>query len=198
MTSVTKERRDARFVKLSASLSRYETAMREALAALEWALSKVPSFEYSPLQKVWYCKFCSMSSNQGSGWLIVHKNDCPLGNAVNITDRAEERPVIAERMDSEGFRWDSDSVDLFIRANGHSCNLMARILNDHDNRLWNRAQNEIGKAEAAEEPAESKLEAIRAVVEHCSHAHGITSTTCFKCRILAILDAQPSTPEPKP
>lgn len=73
---------------------------------------------------------------------------------------------IADRgmLDDEKFRWDADSVSLFIKADGHSPNLMARILNDRENRLWTRAAN----SDATTSIREALQQAVNAACEWCA------------------------------
>lgn len=56
------------------------------------------------------------------------------------------------------FEWTEDSVRLFLKANSHSPNLMARILNDHANRLWVLAQQECSEELKASQQAEIEAE----------------------------------------
>jgi hypothetical protein len=60
---------------------------------------------------------------------------CEFAEAYHLAQKSPERN------DSQKWRWDADSVKLFLRANPTN-QRRAKILNDRENRLWVRAQAE--------------------------------------------------------
>lgn len=99
--------------------------------------------EYGTTLKVSHADEMAKARSDGydkahSKWMVDYGIKC----SQLIAAEADLATFKASHAKQSYFEWTEDSVRLFLKANKHSPNLMAKILNDYANRLWVLAQSD--------------------------------------------------------